>query len=153
MRTGYLRPVLLLLLAACATAGVTSLVRRDGGPDALVVVVEKVRNADGDILVSVFENASGFPNDPEKALHTARVSAVTPSTTVEIEGVAAGRVAVAVLHDENGNGSMETDWLGRPTEGWAVSNDARGRFGPPSYDDAIVELSGGRATIHVNMSY
>ena len=153
MRTGYLRLILLVFLAACATAGVTSLVRRDGGPDALVVVVEKVRSAEGEILVSVFGNASGFPNDPATALYTARARATAPSTTVEIEGVEAGRVAIAVLHDENGNGEMETDWLGRPTEGWAVSNDARGRFGPPSYDDAVVDLPDGRATIQVNMSY
>lgn len=153
MGSGYLRILVLLLLAACATAGVTTLVRRDGGPDVLVVVIEQVRSAKGEILVSVFGNPSGFPNDPEQALHTTRVPATTPTTTVEVEGVAAGRVAVAVLHDENSNGNMETDWLGRPTEGWAVTNDARGRFGPPSYEDAVVELAGGRATIHVKMSY
>ena len=40
------------------------------------------------------------------------------------------------LHDEDGNGGMGTDWMGRPREGWGASNDARGRFGPPSFEDA-----------------
>jgi uncharacterized protein (DUF2141 family) len=40
---------------------------------------------------------------------------------------------VYVYHDENGNGKLDTGGLlGLPTEGYAFSNDAPARFGPPA---------------------
>ena len=46
-------------------------------------------------------------------------------------------IAVAVLHDEDRNGQMKTNFIGIPQEGWAASNNAEAQtFGPPRFDDA-----------------
>jgi uncharacterized protein (DUF2141 family) len=56
--------------------------------------------------------------------------------------------ALAVIHDEDSNGKLNTNWLGIPTEGYGFSNDARALLGPPtfsaasfSYDGRSVELT------------
>ena len=37
------------------------------------------------------------------------------------EGVTPGRYAVAVLHDANANGRLDTNVLGMPQERWSIS--------------------------------
>lgn len=61
-----------------------------------------------------------------------------------------GRYAFAFMHDEDGNGVMNTDALGLPQEGYGFGNDARGTLGAPSFDSASVELaSSGSSNEHV----
>lgn len=148
-----LKLLLLLLVAACATTGVTTLVIHDDGPEGLIVVVEGVEHERGRLFLSLFDSPEGFPSDPEPALDRVEVDPQAPKTTVTFEDIEAGRYAVAVLHDENGDGEMGTDFLGRPSEGWGVSRDARGSFGPPSFEDAAIDYPGGRVEIAIQLEY
>jgi uncharacterized protein (DUF2141 family) len=43
---------------------------------------------------------------------------------------------VVVVHDENGNGKLDTGFLGFGSESYAYSNDAHPLFGRPSFDEA-----------------
>ncbi|MDB4746109.1 DUF2141 domain-containing protein, partial [Verrucomicrobia bacterium] len=55
--------------------------------------------------------------------------------------------AVAVYHDENGNGKMDKSLIGIPKENDAFSRKARTRFGPPSWEKTsftIVEGANGQ---------
>ena len=58
--------------------------------------------------------------------------------TFRFEGLKAGRYAVAMYHDVDGDESLDTNMLGIPREPYGFSNNAVGRFGPPSFDDAAV---------------
>ena len=58
-----------------------------------------------------------------------------------------GNRAFLVLHDENGNSRLNTNWIGMPTEGLAASRGAKGGpFGGPSWSDAKFPVS----TVHCN---
>jgi len=46
-----------------------------------------------------------------------------------------GNYAIALFHDENGNGRIDTRF-GIPTEGVGFSNNPRMWFGPPSFSAA-----------------
>jgi len=48
---------------------------------------------------------------------------------------------VSMIHDENANNTMDTNFFGMPKEGWGTSRDARASFGPPSYADAVLRLA------------
>jgi uncharacterized protein (DUF2141 family) len=52
----------------------------------------------------------------------------------------AGPYALAVFHDENGNGKLDTNIAGVPVERVGFSRDARGLMGPPAFGDAMIEL-------------
>lgn len=62
-------------------------------------------------------------------------------TLLTIPELPAGRYAVAVFHDANGDGKLNTNLVGMPTEAYGFSNDARGVFGPPSLNDQLVTVN------------
>ncbi len=68
-------------------------------------------------------------------------SAVTGSEATLLFEVPPGTYAVAVHHDANVNGKMDTNLLGIPKEGYGVSNDPRPRFRAPRFDEARVIVS------------
>jgi len=51
-----------------------------------------------------------------------------------------GTYAVSILHDEDGDQKMKASSIGLPREGTGASNDARGKMGPPKYEDARFTL-------------
>jgi uncharacterized protein (DUF2141 family) len=75
------------------------------------------------------------------------------SAVCEFQGIAPGRYAVSVFHDENSNGKMDTNFIGIPKEGVGASNDAKGRFGPPKFEAAAFQYSGGRLELKVRLEY
>lgn len=58
-------------------------------------------------------------------------------------GVSPDVYAMSAFHDENDNGKLDTGLFGIPTENWCTSRDAKGTFGPPSFDDAKFRFAGG----------
>jgi uncharacterized protein (DUF2141 family) len=50
--------------------------------------------------------------------------------------VASGTYAVALFHDENGDGKLDKNLIGLPAEGVGVSNNKFRSFGPPRWEDA-----------------
>ena len=57
--------------------------------------------------------------------------------TIELE---AGTYSIGFFIDKNDNEKLDTNFLGVPKEQFGFSNDARGRFGPPSFEAASFTL-------------
>ena len=51
-----------------------------------------------------------------------------------------GEYAIKIFHDENGNDILDTRIFGIPAERYGFSNNARGSFGPPDYENAAFKL-------------
>jgi uncharacterized protein (DUF2141 family) len=103
--------------------------------------------------VSLFVAPDGFPEDHERALRTAELPIQGGRASVVFEGLPAGAFAVSVLEDEDRDFAIDKNSLGIPTERWGVSNDARALLGPPSFEEARLELLPGerlvvRITVH-----
>ena len=58
----------------------------------------------------------------------------------EIEKIPEGTYAVAVFQDIDRNKDLKTNFIGLPQEPIGFSNDARIRFGPPSFNDAQFKI-------------
>jgi len=119
----------------------------------LVVEVEGLKDDKGQLHASLYASEEGFPTKPEKALRHVDVPIVDGKARVVFEGLPPGGYAVAAYHDENGNGKLDTGFLGIPTEGLASSNDAKGFMGPPSFEKARVEVARGENRIVVRVTY
>ena len=52
-----------------------------------------------------------------------------------------GTYAVRVHHDANGNGELDTNMVGVPQEAFGFSNNVRGTFGPPDFEEAAFTLA------------
>jgi uncharacterized protein (DUF2141 family) len=138
----------MLLLAADPPAGAPP-----PGGATLVVDVEGLKDDKGQVHASLYASEDGFPTKPEKAIRQVDVKIEGGRARVVFAGIPPGGYAVAAYHDENGDGKLDTGFLGIPTEGLASSNDARGFMGPPSFEKARVEVAPGENRITVRISY
>jgi uncharacterized protein (DUF2141 family) len=106
----------------------------------IYVTVQGLKNNHGQVLVSLYHQAKPFPTHSDKALETKRVTIDKTPVSVSFTNIPEGVYAIAVVHDENGNGVLDTNFFGIPNEGVGVSNHARGHMGPPSFKDASFVL-------------
>ena len=149
-----LRTAPLLALATCGGSkdGTTRRLSCDHHT-TIRVVAEGVQHQRGEMHMALFESSAGFPGKPEQSLQRSVASMTGNTATVQFDPVPCGTYAVSVFHDEDGNGEMERDWLGRPQEGWGVSNNATGSFGPPSFEDSAFEAAGDSVTVRLKLRY
>ena len=117
------------------------------------VEIVGLHNDKGQVICALFSSAADFPKKMEKAV--ARTTSVISKrhAVCDFPGVAPGTYAVAVIHDENSNGKMDTNFMSIPSEGVGASNDAKGRFGPPKFDAASFRFSGGHLALKITTSY
>jgi uncharacterized protein (DUF2141 family) len=95
----------------------------------------------GALMLQLFDSEAGYRGG---AAMTARTIPVAQDTAqLEIESLAPGQYAFRLFHDLNGDGLMNTNPFGIPTEPFAFSNNARARFGPASWADAAFVLEPG----------
>ena len=98
----------------------------------------------GRIMLALFDSAAGYDGGKVVRGMAVEVSGATAST--EIAGLAPGQYAVKLFHDVNGNGKMDTNPFGMPTEPFAFSNNAKGNMGEASWDAAMFEVKPGSNT-------
>mgnify|MGYP006302358167 CR=1 FL=1 len=122
-------------------------------PSDLVVVIQGIRNQSGALRVCLFNEEEGFPSKAERALFIKNLPISADRMELTFPGLAPGRYAVSVLHDENEDGKMSFSWIGFPKEGYACSNDAKGVLGPPQFEKASFELDFPRTTQVLTMRY
>jgi uncharacterized protein (DUF2141 family) len=113
--------------------------------------VKGVRNAKGRIGCLLFNSPDGFPSDQKKARQRV-LSAIADGAGLCNFDAPAGSYAIVAMHDENGNGKLDSNIFGVPTEGYGASKGAQGTFGP-KYDDARFDYRGGSMTIPIGLKY
>lgn len=119
----------------------------------LKVVVNNMRNKTGQVGFFLFNSADGFPSHTEKSLLSGFVKTVGNTVEYTFTNIALGTYAVYVFHDEDNNKMLNTNFIGMPKEGIGVSNNAKGHFGPPKYDDAKFNFNKPEQTISISLSY
>ncbi len=102
----------------------------------LKVTVTRLHSNQGVVLISLFKDGNGYPDDASKAVGKEKGYIVEKSATIIFKNVPPGSYAIAILHDENNNQKMDKNILGIPKEGYGFSNNVSGAFGPPSYKKA-----------------
>ena len=107
----------------------------------LTVTVKDVRNASGTVRIAVYDSESSF-GKPQLAKAKQKANAKTGEVTFIFHNLPAGKYAVAAFHDENGNGKLDRNSLGAPTEGYGFSNEAQGTAGPPKFAQAAFDFDG-----------
>jgi len=114
----------------------------------LTVQVGGLKDANGKVMVAVFDRADSFLKQP---VRVAAADAQQGAVQVVVAGLPPGDYAVSVFKDENGNGRLDRNVVGMPVEPYGFSNDAAGSYGPPRFQDALVHLldAGGTATVNL----
>ena len=112
------------------------------------LTINGIDKIEGDIRIAVFNSEEKYTKDPVHAI----VLPVDSTTMVwEKAKMPHGEYAIAVYHDKNRNGKIDTNLLGIPKEDYGFSNDARGRFGPASWKDSMFKLNDDRFSTEINI--
>jgi len=118
------------------------------------VNVLNIRNSTGTVACALFEAPQGFPTDYLRTATNIMVIKVRKTQArCDFEDIAAGNYALAVIHDEDMNGKLDTNAIGIPTEGYGFSNDAKALFGAPSFSAASFVYDGQNLDLTISMNY
>ena len=82
-----------------------------------------------------------------------RVKASTAPVTVVFDNLPAGTYAIGAFHDENANDHLDTNVLGLPTEGYALSNGVRPVMSKPTFQQAAFTVSNGDKPVALHIRY
>ncbi len=119
----------------------------------VTVSVTEVRSAKGVVRACMTAEPVRFPScNTATGAHSVVVPA-DGSITLTFAGVAPGRYAIALLHDENNNGKMDRAMGMMPREGYGFSRDAPVRMGPPRFEAAAFEVGAQEVTKRIRMRY
>jgi uncharacterized protein (DUF2141 family) len=123
------------LLAALTLTAAPALAQPEG---ALVVTFE-TRADTGAIMFGLYDAANYGAGQP---IRGARLDVAAGQRTATFEGLPPGDYAIKAFHDVNGDGQMNRNPFGMPTEPFAFSNNAVGNMGPASWDRARFTVDG-----------
>ena len=109
-----------------------------------------LRSDRGTVEYAVYDDPAAFPGRGARAAKGG-VKAEAGRVRLTVGGLAPGPDAVAVFHDENGNGAFDRGLFGIPLEAYGFSNDAPVFFGPPSFAAAAVRVGPDGAAITIRL--
>ncbi|GGD62410.1 DUF2141 domain-containing protein [Aurantiacibacter arachoides] len=117
------------------------------------VTITNLRNQDGVVRACMTRDQSRFPRCQDAAQGYRSVIDAGEARVVSFHNVPPGTYAIAVLHDENGNGRADRTLGMMPREGFGFSRDAPVRMGLPSFDAAAIEIGGSPVRQTIRMRY
>ncbi len=116
------------------------------------IQLQGLRNANGLVRLCLTRNPAHFPQcdgDPAAVKHSAPARS---AASIRLRGISPGVYALAVIHDENGNGRLDK-FMAIPREGFGFSRNPRIRMGPPRFDEVRFPIPAAGARQAVQMKY
>ena len=118
------------------------------------VQIQNIKNSTGTVACALFESPEGFPIEYLRYATNIMVIKIRDTQArCDFLDIPPGTYALAVVHDENMNGKLDTNRLGIPREGYGFSNDARGLLGAPSFSAAGFQYDGQNLRLEISLHY
>jgi uncharacterized protein (DUF2141 family) len=117
------------------------------------VELRGIRNAKGNLALLLFNKKEGFPSDHTKAIRQLVVPAAQGKVILQLNKLPFDTYALAVIHDENDNLQLDTNWLGIPKEGYGFSGNKMGLMGPPAFGDAAFSVHSADQQVVIDIKY
>ena len=117
------------------------------------VVIKGIDGNKGQMGILLFEKKEGFPEDHNEAMKLALIPLKGSELRYSFKDLPYGTYAVSVMHDANKNNKLDTNFFGVPEEGFGVSNNAKGTFSAPKFEDASFSLNNKDFTTTIDLNY
>ena len=137
----------ILFLVALSTSSFHSM-----STGSIIAHIKGIRNSDGQFMLSLSKGPEGFPNDNYyRQLFIEDFDA--PETKIELHGVPYGDYALSVLHDEDENNEMTSNFVGWPKEGFGFSRNFQVSMRAPKYEEVNFTFDVTPKTVIIQMQY
>ncbi len=140
MKTTFLTLLIALLILSTSSFAQTSYRSID-------IIIDNIQSNDGTLRIGLYKSEESFLKKTYKSIN---VKAQKESVEVFFKDVEEGEYAISLYHDKDDNQKMNT-FFKIPTEPYGVSNNAKGRFGPPKWEDAKFEVSDNKVTQRITL--
>lgn len=94
----------------------------------------------GAVMVALFDSEAAYESG-QPVRHT-RLDVAAGERVAAFADLPAGEYAAKAFHDVDGDGTMDVNPFGMPTEPYAFSNNAVGNMGPARWDRAHFAVEG-----------
>ena len=128
-----------LMVSAPALAETTPAAAAASGTTAITLNFDTAAPT-GKVMVALYDSEAAYSGGAPVAQAMVDVAAGQHSAT--FADLPAGDYAAKTFHDVDGDGKMNTNPFGMPTEPFAFSNNAHGNMGPARWDAAHFAASG-----------
>ena len=106
----------------------------------LIVKFSGINSNNGNVVIALCNSDINYKN--HKSPFIGKSIPIDKKTAViKFDDLPFGDYAIKAFHDEDANDDLNTNILGIPVEDYGFSNNARGLFGPPSWEDAKFRLT------------
>ncbi len=109
---------------------------------ALDVTFSGLKASQGAIMFTLVNSEEAY-NDKAQPVASVMLPVASSTATRTFTGLAPGRYAIKAFHDVNGDGKMNANPFGIPTEPFAFSNNAVANMGPAKWSAASFEVKAG----------
>jgi uncharacterized protein (DUF2141 family) len=101
------------------------------------IAIQGIKAMQGHVLVALYDSEGTFM---KKHIASRKTKVNDNEVTVVFENLRLGDYAISTFHDRNDNEKLDTNFVGIPVEMYGFSNNAKGAFGPPSFDKARITV-------------
>lgn len=142
------------LWAVLLFANLPNIVFAQASCPGIHVKILDIKNSTGTVACALFESPEGFPSEfLQFATNITMIKIRDTKARCNFLDVPPGTYALAVVHDENKDGKLNTNWLGVPTEGYAFSSGAEASLSAPSFEDASFSYDGQKMDMTIKLNY
>lgn len=155
-----MRPLIRLFVFVAIAAGPLAMQVQPGNAQSksssggtLVVEVDGFRNSEGRARAGLFRSDDGFPLDVDEVDTKAEAPIEGKKATLKFTDVPHGTYSVVVYHDEDADGSLDTNWMGMPKEGAGIYKPVTSRLPPPDFDDCKFSFDKARLEVKITLNH
>ena len=125
----------------------------------LLIVNVQMENGKGPVIIAVYNNekkeffGKGKPNkkgNPDHVFIGKRKYMENTKLSFTFD-IPFGEYAFIAFLDSDNNEMLSANFIGMPKEPFGFSNNARGKFGPPKWDDALINFTKSNQNISINL--
>ena len=118
----------------------------------IIITIDGLHSAQGTVFIGLYASPSKFLNGNQTDAMR-KVKATQAPVTVVFDNLPPGTYAVGAYHDENVNDHLDTNLLGLPTEGYALSNGVRAVFSKPNFYEAAFSVGAVDKPVALHIRY
>jgi uncharacterized protein (DUF2141 family) len=120
----------------------------------LEINVTNIENGRGTLYIAILDSSEDWlksDTDSKPFRDVTQAVSSTDDLLISIEGLPPGKYAISLFQDLDGDAEMDTNFIGFPKEPFGFSAPM-GKFGPPKYEEAIVEFSGADTSVEIALN-
>ena len=140
----------LVLLAATVSGGLGQAQGQETGD--LTVVFTGLTTDTGKVGIALVNSKAGYDDEDKYGFRSAWAEVKEFQSQHTFTNIPLGTYSIKAFQDLNGDERLNKGMFGIPLEPDGFSNDARGMWGPPPYENTLCRITARRSVISIKLS-